>query len=138
MFGRQTNPRRLTRSTALALALLCLAGQAFTLLHLVLVRHVTCPEHGELIHPSELRRGEAADRYQPGATAIDVAAAPTAHRHDHCPATSLRRERAAVARPGHSIRADGACAAAVPTRHDIPPATQVSLLLLAPKSSPPA
>lgn len=131
---------RQTRVVMASLALLCLVAQASTLVHLVLVPHQACAEHGELIDaradgvPVPLARIHHA---LGSAAAVGRAAAPRAHSHDHCAVLATRRDGARASQP--SLALDHRAAEELPS-----PALCVSrpasirLLDVAPKSSPPA
>jgi len=118
----------------LALALVFFGGPLSSVVHQVLVRHAVCSLHGELIHDD----GAAPERRAGADTAFEVAGASARHGHDHCQVLSLRPQGIGVA--------PAAAAASVPAGPGASdnPATAVRLphpvplLLLAPKSSPPA
>jgi hypothetical protein len=126
---RNTNGRAL----GVALALLFLGGQLSGLTHQLLVRHVTCAEHGELIHADE-RVAHSAPVQGP---AVSEAEAGPAHQHEHCLASVSRREKLI---PAVSVSALPSLA---PPRFVafVAPGQgalcRLSLLRLAPKSSPP-
>lgn len=111
--------------------------------HLLLVQHVTCPEHGELIdRPASDLAQEAASRLVPVGTpshpAWHALDSDDPHRHSHC-AFVLNR-RPFVPTP----TAIGA--AVVPmvehlpgfVRLDVRPVSEIAVFRLAPKQSPPA
>lgn len=137
-------PYRSTRAALMQLcskmlAVLCVVGLLGTQLHHVIVRHVTCLEHGELIHSDphgsygtasgwpELRLLEASSSI--------VAGADTAkHEHEHCGVVSQRFQCQRDAT--HSV---GVLQLALVIRQ-LPEAQQaypIDIVLLAPKTSPP-
>ena len=128
------------RRRGLVLASLLLAGQVGTLAHLVAVRHVTCPEHGESIHaatpPAETATtAVAAVSHGPAVQSIALAAE---HGHDHCLIVAERRSRSALLRA--SVAASP-LPIAVAARPPVALAGRPALLAiyrLAPKNSPPA
>ncbi len=122
------------RGAALALTLLFAVGQLAGFAHLVLVPHVTCPEHGELMHAEA---APAAPTLAGGPARAWLNRGARAHGHDHCLAFSSRREDV--------LAAAGPAAPEVqaPAPHSAPPARTpfappLALLRLAPKGSPPA
>jgi hypothetical protein len=133
--------RRLSRHSALrsfaaALAAVALVGQLAGFAHLVLVRHVTCAEHGELIEVGHERALAAAAPHAAGA-AVASAATGEAHGHDHCLLGPMRRDRFALGAPraldcAH-VDAYGTLGRVVDRR--VPP--PIAVIRLAPKSSPP-
>ena len=156
---RKRAGRRPTPVLVAFLALLCLTGQLSTSAHLLLVRHATCPEHGELIDTtgrgpsgpsipasgktqtdaaaSGTATGGAAPAW-PGATAVAAAPAlPPGHGHDHCAFLSHQRQELALHAQQRVVDAPALpppARIAAATR----PAFATALFLLAPKNSPPA
>ena len=79
MFGR----RRSIISLAVAFALL--GAHASTTLHLLLVEHEICPEHGEIVEGSG--RQASPSPVRPSSTphlALESTAQPEPHAHDQC------------------------------------------------------
>jgi hypothetical protein len=123
---------------ALLMALFSVGGQLAGAVHLLLVPHVVCPEHGELIHldgdgesehPAPLDLAASAYRRGSETTAADA--------HDHCMVSAIRGAEPTLREPCGTLVA--ACISA-PLASGVPaPALHqaVPLLLLAPKSSPP-
>lgn len=123
---------------ALALAMLALVAQAGGLLHLVLVQHITCPEHGEWVH-AEAGRQPAALRpvVQHHTPTVEKSAADEQHEHDHCSVTCSRRDEAVFTAQGVTVETSFMLTkAAAFTRAVVTPT--IALLRLAPKASPPA
>jgi hypothetical protein len=127
---------RALRHFAGALATLALVGQLASFAHLVLVRHVTCAEHGELI---EVGREHAVAVVTPHAAGAGIASAATGetHGHDHCLLAPMRRDRVALGAPNaldcEHVDAYGTIGRVV--ARQVPP--PIAVILLAPKSSPP-
>lgn len=139
----QAKPRHRAglRALALLVLLLSLVAQGSSFVHFFLIEHAVCPQHGELIHADEaghhpLHASTAPDT---GHTAAQPAAAEAAHAHDHCAVVSDRRERWACLASLGSVASppevEMLAAVRVRTSSCVP---AVPLLLLAPKSSPPA
>jgi hypothetical protein len=115
-------------------AYLCLATHLAGVLHVLVVRHATCPGHGELVHggapaatPAPPPEGKVARGVTQSSEELD----------DHCLLMATRRrEMAALTSALHSIVPAPSVTASAP-----PPALAVvtprALLLLAPKTSPP-
>jgi hypothetical protein len=112
-------------------AYFCLAAQAVGLLHVLVVRHATCPSHGELVHGAAVATSRAPD---------DTVQAPAAGEDvdDHCLVLANRRRDLALLTPVLE-------ALPAPEVHPraLPPVTAAALvalplLRLAPKTSPPA
>lgn len=136
------HPRAPARTLTLGLAVLCLAAQLAGTVHLALVTHVTCAEHGELVEAGDAGLGPAARSRQaaPSASGQRLAAAEAregAHGHEHCLASALRRAAAPLEAPGHLGPAPAPAPLARP-RPAPAPAAAIALLAVAPKASPPA
>jgi len=121
----------MARVATLALALVCLAGQLSTVVHLAVVQHTTC-EHGELVEaPLAVTVAQPGD---PGVSAPDDAAPP--HSHDHCVLNTSRRDGPRLARVSAPL---ATLEVALPRLcADAPPPASIPLIFVAPKSSPPA
>jgi hypothetical protein len=129
-YGTRFN--RVFRYSALALAALAVAGQLFGVVHLALVQHVTCAEHGELIEAGSASVQTAAPITGPSVSR----AAVEGHGHDHCAIALLRRQQARVttARPGPLALALAPHASVtIASFSNI----AIDILSLAPKNSPP-
>jgi hypothetical protein len=125
----------------LLVALLSVSSQVLGLAHLLLTRHVVCPEHGELIHvgdaaahgltaaPAE-EKTEGSYRGRSESAAFDV--------HDHCSVSALRREQPSLRQAPATLV--NACAPAPVARvaHSVACPSLIAILQLAPKGSPPA
>ena len=128
---------RKTRVLMASLALLCLACQATTFAHLLLVTHAACAEHGELIDA----RSDASVVTVPATPIADAAllataGAPQSHTHDHCAVVATRRDDVRENQPAVLL-----INRAGPDQPSRPvaevPAAAIRLLDIAPKSSPP-
>jgi hypothetical protein len=112
-------------------AYFCLAAQALGLLHVLVVRHATCPSHGEMVHGAAAAAPRAAD---------DTVQAPVAAEaaDDHCLAVANRRRDLAAffpvpdLLPAPEVQPPALAPAAAGEPRALP------LLSLAPKTSPPA
>jgi hypothetical protein len=115
----------------------CLAVQTLGLAHLVVVRHTTCPEDGELTHPGEPSAPTDATTLALGTLAgLQSAGIPTVGaEHDHCLAGATRQALAAgrPARPPATLPERTSLA---PVALDVP-CSRWALFRLAPKTSPP-
>ncbi|WP_437568622.1 hypothetical protein [Sorangium sp. So ce542] len=141
-------------SSARGLVLLALLAQLCSLTHALFVRHARC-EHGELVHVGALvhtghavgaahaaPRAEAAAPQQaegPAPGHGDEVAEQGALRHlddDHCDAFALRGQLGApVHRVAEATLLEVLCLDALRPSPEVRP---IPLLILAPKSSPPA
>jgi hypothetical protein len=138
--------RRSSRTTlrvfALLVAAVCLSARIASFAHLLLVPHAVCPEHGELIHV-----GEADEHAAPAAVTRRAAhetsvsgteRADASHGHDHCTLLSDRGGQLALCPPPTALApppwSDQTAPACLAVRGH---ALSISLLLLAPKNSPP-
>jgi hypothetical protein len=120
-------------------ALACGVAQLSVFAHLALVRHATCPEHGDLVHvegdaPAALHHHDAAPDANASLTGVE-----SEHVHDHCAVGMPARERmialapwTGTTLPGHRVAARPR---APPHGRDV---AVIAALRLAPKNSPPA
>jgi hypothetical protein len=130
------------RFAALALVLLSVGGQVAGVADLLLVRHAVCAEHGELIHVAAAQdAGSPRDGVKVGAASAGYHEAEPREvndGHDHCGVSALRRERITLAKArAELLGASITCIEAALVARMAAPAS-FDLLLLAPKSSPPA
>jgi hypothetical protein len=118
-------------------AYLCLGAQLLGLVHVLVVRHATCPTHGEVTHgvatPASLADVPLAR------TVRGAPSAALEHRDDHCLLFVARRRELAGLAPGAE---QAAPLLPTPTRAgdpgEITPPPALAVLRLAPKTSPPA
>lgn len=119
--------------------MLALVAQAGSVLHLVLVQHVTCPEHGEWVHAESggVPAALTAPAAEHSAPAVEKSTAEEPHGHDHCSVTCTRRDEAVFT--GHAV-STATCSALTeaPALSRAVFAPAIALLHLAPKASPPA
>ncbi|HJX66743.1 MAG TPA: hypothetical protein VJ860_22650 [Polyangia bacterium] len=123
-----------------ATSTLLLAAQLLSLGHLLIVRHTICPEHGEAIHSGARSETQALPPTHERATsdpALDVGAAPAEHAHDHCLAQANTRERFALLPSADLTTGPLLLAPLRPSLAAVALTPAVSVLLLAPKNSPP-
>lgn len=127
------------RLRAFAVVWVLLFGNLATVVHAVTVRHVTCPEHGELVHlavaPSDAEAQIGPTDGRGSLQEGPVTGAPRAHHH--CGICALGRDR--VARTVQAPRAVVAAplAAPPPTPPVDAPRAQLAVYQFAPKTSPP-
>ena len=134
---RPAVPRPRARSPlAVLVGLACLMSHLGGLLHLILVPHATCAEHGETSHlvPDTTPHADEArgDGWQLGTDAQPEG------EDDHCLTVALTRaEAASLHAPADAVPVVHALArpVAVPAQQ---PACPLPLLAFAPKTSPPA
>jgi hypothetical protein len=115
-----------------------LAGQLSTLLHILVVDHQRCPEHGELVHAS-LRRAPAPANDPLVVGRVSVVAPGETNGDDqgddHCLSLAHRRDAwVGAAAPEIPFVVPTAAATTLPPA-DAAPLTR--LWMLAPKTSPP-
>lgn len=128
---------RATGRAGLGAAIVALAAYLGGLAHLVVVRHATCPRHGEVVHAGPGGMPEA--RVVELDVAAGQAAAAAESPDDHCPVVASSRRYAAGLRPAGVVALAPLLAGdlAPPVTPSLTPASE-RLLLLAPKTSPPA
>lgn len=101
--------RILLRHLTVWVGLLCLFGQFSSALHMVLVEHVRCAEHGELVHVDGDQHadhdGTAHRERSPGGPAISSSSTDSDHGHDHCLICSERRKLALLPAAVPELRA---------------------------------
>lgn len=142
-----------TRILAMAVVAFSLVAQLSGFVHFLLVEHVVCPEHGELVHVDQLGAHPRSGKAHPGEPGLHAdhgteddghptlrsVSAEDGHEHDHCAVRSERRETFALP-PADLSSVVGIAAApligALVARSE--PAQSIPLLFLAPKNSPPA
>jgi len=124
------------RAGAASLALLCVLGELTSLGHMLLTRHVVCPEHGELIHATELASTHVAA--QPPTAEVTWTRAPNAgHAHDHCGLACTHRVSAVPVSPAIALSTPP-CSRGAESPHQAPNLRDGrDLHRLAPKQSPP-
>ena len=132
-----TPGRPLTQFLGLILSGMVLLGQVTTFVHLASVRHVTCAEHGELVHASDdVVRVGAAQVDRPGVRTL--ASSGEQHGHDHCLNCALRRETLTVPLSAQA-RVDATLSQLVLSANiEVRAHSSWALLQAAPKTSPPA
>lgn len=132
------HPARRRRSGTALIAALCLLVQVTATLHLVLVRHAVCPEHGDIVHADSSREAHTGPTIG-GAQATQIRSwsgtDETVDADDHC---QLLGERRDLTRATALVVAVDAVATDVAARAPgAAPTVSRPLYLLAPKVSPP-
>lgn len=132
---------RAIRVSSGAVAALCILTQMALLLHMVLVRHTICAEHGELVEQPARGAGAAVVASLTDAERTNAAATQgtsETYGHDHCTVCAQRRERAVLQQASEAVVPPPGDAVALLAGV----ATQVTrtcpIYLIAPKNSPPA
>jgi hypothetical protein len=135
------NSGRAQRPGMRATSYLLLAAQLLSLVHVFVVRHIMCPEDGDVIHtavPHETLSArpfnEASSPRSPSADA----APQVEHGHDHCLTCTSTSKRFALVQPAQTSAT--AVALATPLAPSSVPGlvAPVAVIVLAPKNSPPA
>lgn len=90
------------RHVLAAVAWVCLGTQLSALTHFLVVEHVRCAEHGDLIHAHEQHEVDADEEIAHlGAPPLQQCFTPSGeaddHDHDHCLISSERREPSVLA-----------------------------------------
>lgn len=131
------SPRSL-RLLAVLTALACGVAQLAGFVHLALVRHAACREHGEWIHVDAERAHSHASRDEaPAGPALDTR--EDAHGHDHCLIALSGRDRALAAPLDAAVPSTARLASVAPRGPPPSPAAcAIDPLRVAPKNSPPA
>jgi hypothetical protein len=127
-----------SRSRALTAlgAYLCLSAQLIGVIHVLVVRHATCPDHGELTH--RVATAAVTPPAQPPADTARGAPPVVEHQDEHCLMLITRRREMAGLTPGGAALALLSPAAAVAAISPTPPfPLPGAVLRLAPKTSPP-
>lgn len=131
---------QLDRYLAFGLALVALVAQLSGSAHLLLVRHALCPEHGELIHPTDEAEPALRAVAQHAKTAFVRPEAETelGHGHGHCPIAAQRRERGALIAAWVHVHASAWSFASRVPAPNLVSSCAAAILRFAPKNSPPA
>jgi hypothetical protein len=138
MFG-MSRPAWL-RPVLAAVAWLCLGTQLSAVTHFLIVEHVQCAEHGELIHAHEQHHegDESAYRDAPPASQhFTPSGKADDHGHDHCLVSSERRESAVPASAPATLASTSVHAAFFPQSFAELVFVE-RVYAFAPKTSPPA
>ena len=128
--------RETRRCLGLFLAAVTLLTPALTVLHAARARHVTCPEHGDLVEAGDTKV-EVAHSDAAGPIALPSEGDAGERQHDHCAVAAQARSAVTLLRT-FAAAAPRTVPAIVLPPVDSHPAAAVPLYLLAPKSSPPA
>src|SRR3954447_6341457 len=116
-------------------AYLCLATHLAGIVHVLVVRHATCPGHGEMIHGGAPTAAQTPPPAEKAARGVLPEAAEEAD--EHCLMLATRRREMATLTPAPQGLVETPAVArleALPVPTSFPVRT---LLLLAPKTSPP-
>lgn len=124
-----------------AASYLLLAAQILSLAHLLVVRHVTCPEHGDVMHSGQPRETLSARPIVRDGLASRPATADEAPQaesgHDHCLVCSITQERFALSPTVSTGAESNALPIPFASRPGTGPFAPVPVIALSPKNSPP-
>jgi hypothetical protein len=128
-----------------AISVLLLAAQILSIGHLLLVSHVTCPEHGDIIHAGQGHEDSPGQRAawedtlgRPSRPSIEGESLRAENVHDHCLICTSTHERFALIPPASQRSASIEVAVSLPSSSHAGPFAPVDLIVLSPKNSPPA
>lgn len=120
------------------------AGYFASIVHMALVAHTACAEHGRLVHVQDVAPASGAVRHGAPSPAASQSDALGSEEHDHCTLGTARPSDVRVAPASLAIvihedhPAPAAPAVAHPSCERAEPPPQIALLFLSPKVSPPA
>lgn len=121
------------------------AGYFAAVSHMAFVAHARCAEHGQLVHAGEGAHGPAEEHAQRAATTSVIDGdALSSDEHDHCVLGVAQPDQGRVGQatfrlvPHDDPPVVAPLPAPRPARSLVPPAPPIAILLLSPKSSPPA
>ena len=119
------------------MAVIALAGQLSGFAHLVLVRHVTCAEHGDMIEVGRNRAIAAKAVHRQAPVTFADASSEESHGHEHCLIAPMRRDRIAAGAPASldQLHVDAYCTIGRIANDEASP--PIAIIVLAPKNSPP-
>jgi hypothetical protein len=142
--SRMLTARKIQRAWARDLQLvsvILLAVQLLSLAHLLSARHITCPEHGDIMHvessTGKMSSGSASDAEVPLRPALASSESTASPEHHHCLVCAEANRRCLLAGPTQMCIAP---VLVVGSAHAIATASfaPIELLLLSPKNSPPS
>jgi hypothetical protein len=137
--SRAKSEGALSRPSALALgfvAIVHIAASVGGYLHFALVQHVTCPEHGELIHADATASGVTAHRHADGVPSVEERS-PSDDTHDQCSIVASLRSPCITKANAPTLAGPGIGGEqSVRSRKRVHPL--IAVWQLAPKTSPPA
>lgn len=121
--------------------MVCLLSQVFVYAHLLLVRHETCPDHGEIVDStadSQTTATSGSESSDHRAAVWIYAGSRSTHGHGHCSFGLQRREQLAVILPGGALLLPPPEVLHCPALTADAPPPRIALFRTAPKQSPPA
>jgi uncharacterized Zn-binding protein involved in type VI secretion len=119
------------------LAVVALVGQLASFAHLVLVRHVTCAEHGELVEIGRDHSTPAVRSHRLAVATVGDASATETHGHEHCLLAPMRRDRLVAGAPVAFDVARLDAHRTIDPERDVAVFQSVAVIVFAPKNSPP-
>ncbi len=126
------------RATCLVVLVLFVAGSVASTLHMALVRHAVCGEHGELVHaPEALAAPCDSDGHEHQPVFTSDLPESSDGTHEHCPIATKAQVRDFAWTPAREFVRDVRVASARACAPAAPRVPAVAQLALAPKHSPP-
>ena len=117
-------------------AYLCLATHLVGVLHVLVVRHATCPDHGEVVHGDEPVVADTPTL--PGHVARDATRQLAEETDEHCLLMTTRRREVTAPPSGYQIVLFTPATSTLEASPAVAAAPAGALLRFAPKTSPPA
>jgi hypothetical protein len=134
--------KRVRRPGVVITSFLLLAAQILSLGHLLFVRHATCPEHGDVMHPEQshaaILEGLGVSEALPVRLTTTGAVPVAVSGHDHCLLCTLTHERFALLPPTRASAKPFEVALVRAVRVAAIPLTTVAVISFSPKNSPPS
>jgi hypothetical protein len=113
-------------------------AQVLAFAHVALVAHRICAEHGEAIHASQPGQANAPAGFDSSlASVVPSRGAAVGHAHEHCLCMAYGRDRFLVPQAASDGLSWFAAAHRCLISSRTSPALSITLLLIAPKGSPP-
>jgi hypothetical protein len=139
------NSGRVRRPGMNVISFLLLTVQLMSMGHQLLVRHVTCPEHGDVIHGGQVHEASHGQSEagkdalgRPARPSIEGSATRSDSGHDHCLVCTITHERFALFPPVSQRLASVEVVVLLSPSSQAGPFALVDLIAISPKNSPPA
>jgi predicted cobalt transporter CbtA len=127
------------RRTALAVLVLFVIGSIASSLHMALVRHAVCAEHGEVVHVAPAAPAPGCDSalHEHDSRQWSSTPSDSSDAHDHCPVALQARERGLAWTPTRAVVQKHGPPLVRTCAPSYAPVPTLSRLFFAPKHSPP-